>query len=69
MTLYPTLNGGDELAGDEAEVPPAAVEDLHEGGRYADEGHDEAREAQVRDEHVPGSAVLGAACRKRISIR
>ena len=50
-------------------MPPAAVEDLHEGGRYADEGHDEAREAQVRDEHVPGSAVLGAACRKRISIR
>ena len=59
--MAPTLNGGDQLAGDEPEVPPAAVEDLHEGGRDAEEVHGEAGEAQVRDEHVPGGAVLGAA--------
>ena len=60
MTLCPTLNGGDELARDEAEVPPAAVEDLHEGGRDAEERHGQAGKAQVRDEHVPRSPVLGA---------
>ena len=62
--MAPTLNGWDEFAGDEAEVPPAAVEDLHEGGRDAEEGHGQAGEAQVRDEHVPGGAVLGAPWKK-----
>ena len=66
MALAPTLNGGDQLAGDEPEVPPAAVEDLHEGGRDAEEVHGEAGEAQVRDEHVPGGAVLGAPWKKHL---
>lgn len=35
--------------------------DLHEGGRDAEECHGEAGQTQVRDEHVPGRAVLGPA--------
>ncbi len=43
-------------------MPPAAVEDLQQGGRDAEERHDDAGDAKVGDVHVARVAVLLAAC-------
>ncbi len=56
--LLLTLNDGNELAGHEAHVPPAAVEDLQGRGRDAEERHHDAGDRQVRDVHVARAPVL-----------
>ena len=55
-----TLYDGHELARHHPEVPPPAVEDLQEGGRNAEQGHDDAGDGQVGDVHVARVAVLPA---------
>ena len=49
-------------------MPPAAVEDLQQGGRDAEESHDDAGDAKVGDVHVARVAVLLAACEFKIGL-
>ncbi len=49
-------------------MPPAAVEDLQQGGRNAEESHDDAGDAKVGDVHVARVAVLLAACEFKIGL-
>ncbi len=56
-----TLSDWHQLAGYAAQEPPSAVEHLQEGGRHAEDGHDDSRDGQVGYVHVARVAILFAA--------
>ena len=56
-----TLYGGDQLAGHQAQEPPARVEALDQGGRQTEGAGQQAGDRQVEDEQIARVAVSSSA--------
>ena len=55
------MYGGDQLAGHQAQEPPARVEALDQGGRQTEGAGQQAGDRQVEDEQIARVAVSSSA--------
>ena len=60
-----SLHRGDQLAGQESQVPLPPVQTLDQGGRDTDQGRGDAGDAEVQNINVLGCPMYGAPCNTR----